>query len=329
VTRAGFAILGRMGKLGLFAGLLLVGALALSACSSSDDNGRNSPDGGASGGATSSGGSGTGGGKSGGSGGRSNGGASGGNAGTPSSGGAPGGGTGGDGSGGQAAACDPGCTQNCEQGCFDVPDCKAAGGATLSVRGSIYTAGVTATGVAGAESVELLYRKTGASFWSKGQDLNRLPDGRSAGVMFYLSADTTYDVRVQSGSTVACGTVQTLAAALSPTHTGEVWVDAAASAGGDGSQAKPFLTIQAGVNAAKAGTDVRVRAGTYREQVTITTKATGDAFVRVIGEDGVVLDGSDTRSKPGDLPWRDDGGGVYSVEWPGDPRYVSRDGKRL
>jgi hypothetical protein len=48
--------------------------------------------------------------------------------------------------------------------------------------------------------------------------------------------------------------------------------------------------------------------------------------VRLLGETGAVLDGSSSTTT---FTWKDESGGVFSTAWSGDPRYVSRDGKRL
>lgn len=63
-----------------------------------------------------------------------------------------------------------------------------------------------------------------------------------------------------------------------PAASTDVFVDASAAPGGDGSAARPFQTVQAGVDAATAGFVVRVRGGAYAESVRIKRP------VRLIGE---------------------------------------------
>ncbi|HEX7481348.1 MAG TPA: right-handed parallel beta-helix repeat-containing protein, partial [Polyangiales bacterium] len=106
----------------------------------------------------------------------------------------------------------------------------------------------------------------------------------------------------------------------------ELWVDAKAKSGGSGSTAAPFGTLTAAIAAAGPGVDIHVRAGTYRESVTITAGGAADRYLRVLGEAGAVLDGSAPSAS---LSWTSEGSGVFSTPWSGDPRYVSRDGARL
>lgn len=78
-----------------------------------------------------------------------------------------------------------------------------------------------------------------------------------------------------------------------------VWVDASAAAGGDGSEAQPFTTIGAGVSAVGVGGTVWVRPGSYPENVVIAKDlkllSTGGASVTSIvgqqagGELGTVV----------------------------------------
>jgi len=69
----------------------------------------------------------------------------------------------------------------------------------------------------------------------------------------------------------SCHAVGTFDAA---TGSSVIHVDAGAAAGGDGSTARPFKTVQAGVDAASAGALVIVAAGTYVENVRITRALT-------------------------------------------------------
>lgn len=84
-----------------------------------------------------------------------------------------------------------------------------------------------------------------------------------------------------------------------PVDAGTVFVDGAAAAGGDGSEATPLNAIQAGVDlaASRDGALVAVAAGTYFENVSM-----GDGY-RDIGVEGrckdlVVMDGSADRDLP-------------------------------
>ena len=83
-----------------------------------------------------------------------------------------------------------------------------------------------------------------------------------------------------------------------------LYVDAAAADGGDGSQASPFKTIQAAINARYRGTNtynIKIKAGTYNEDVSITGGAgaswgldrdgTGTVTVKSVYADGCSLFG--------------------------------------
>lgn len=59
-----------------------------------------------------------------------------------------------------------------------------------------------------------------------------------------------------------------------PEATSIVYVDASAAGGGDGSAARPFKTVQAGVDAAATGAQVRIAAGTYAENVLVARSIT-------------------------------------------------------
>lgn len=68
-----------------------------------------------------------------------------------------------------------------------------------------------------------------------------------------------------------------------------LWVSASAAPGGDGSQERPFQTIQAAVNIAGAGDAVMVRAGEYHENVKIKQVGGGgtpDAPLWIVSADG-------------------------------------------
>lgn len=232
------------------------------------------------------------------------------------------------GAGGSAPdpTCAGSCSADCTQGCFDLGSCTPkGGGGKLDLEPNVVTLGVVLTTSAGADTGGLFYRRAGTATWWKGPALVRLPDGTIAGSAFGLSPGTAYEVRVDVAGTTACATATTQA--LDPVHATarEVWVDAAAATGGDGSATKPYALIQDALAKANAGDDVRVRAGVYREAVTFPRSGAEGRFVRLLGEPGAVIDGS----AAGSLTWKDESGGVASTPWAGDPRYVSRDGQRL
>ncbi len=100
-----------------------------------------------------------------------------------------------------------------------------------------------------------------------------------------------------------------------------LWVDANAKSGdADGSQAKPFATIAAGLKQAKPGTRVMVRGGVYRESVKIPGGAAG-APVTLMAEPGqrVILSGFEKIGG-----WQPHQAGVFvtTLDWKPDTLYV-------
>lgn len=97
----------------------------------------------------------------------------------------------------------------------------------------------------------------------------------------------------------------------------KILVDAQAPDGGDGSAAKPFKTISAGLKAAKPGDTVAVRAGTYREQISVPSGAEG-APLTLMAEPGQRVIVSGYEPVTGWQPFRDKIF-VTTLDWkPGD-----------
>ena len=90
----------------------------------------------------------------------------------------------------------------------------------------------------------------------------------------------------------------------------DLWVDATAAAGGDGSRQKPFQKIQSAAEIAVAGDIVHVLPGTYRERVMPEHGGAPGKPVVYRSEVplGAVVKGSDVW-KP---EWHDEGGGIFS-----------------
>lgn len=80
-----------------------------------------------------------------------------------------------------------------------------------------------------------------------------------------------------------------------PVRAGELFVDAGAAEGGDGSADHPFKTIQGGVDRAQAGDTVTVRKGVYLEQIKLSRGGTADQplIIRASPIGSVVVDGAD------------------------------------
>ena len=76
-------------------------------------------------------------------------------------------------------------------------------------------------------------------------------------------------------------------------HAAELWVDGAATPGGDGSAAKPLSTIRAAIAAARGGDVITVRAGVYREELLLEKSGTAQQPTILRGAPGqrVVVSG--------------------------------------
>src|ERR1041384_19578 len=164
----------------------------------------------------------------------------------------------------------------------------------LSLYPNIETAGVALSGLNLPKTAEMMYRQTGETAWRPGHPLIRIGDGRLIGSLFGLSPATSYDVKVLNGSTEITGSVTTQPDELAFTPTTVLHVNANAPAGGDGSAAAPFRTIQEGMNHASAGTQVLVSDGIYHEAVTFPASGSANQWIQVKAEgNGAVLDGAD------------------------------------
>ncbi len=96
-------------------------------------------------------------------------------------------------------------------------------------------------------------------------------------------------------------------------YAADLYVDAKAAAGGDGSKEKPFTTIAAGINAAKAGDVVNIKGGTYNERINISKSGTDGNPIVVRGVPGerVIVSGWKDITD-----WKEVGNGVYTAKVP-------------
>ena len=96
----------------------------------------------------------------------------------------------------------------------------------------------------------------------------------------------------------------------SPAGAGELWVDAKAAAGGNGSSQAPYATVGEAVKAAKSGDTITLRQGVYREAVTLGVSGTAAQPTVLRAADGqrVVLSGFAPITG-----WRPEAGGIYSA----------------
>lgn len=220
--------------------------------------------------------------------------------------------------------CEGSCTTDCTQGCFDLGACES-GPLTFDFHPNAHTLGIvwSANSETPVDS-PIYYRPAGFETWFRAHAATPLSDGRAASSLFYLSPDTEYEVRIE-GVTGSCKTVSTRPSLPHHETATELHVHAEAS-GGDGSEASPFATISEALALASPGTDILIRPGIYRESLTIPQSGEEGAFIRLLGEEGAILDGSIDSPE---LSFAADGASVWQSSFDGDPRYLLRNGSRL
>ncbi len=167
----------------------------------------------------------------------------------------------------------------------------------LELYPNIETIGVVVSGSNLPQAAELQVRQSGETAWHAAHPLMRIDDGRLVGSLFDLAPATPYDVKVVDGASVITGTVTTQPDELPFAPSTVLHVSANASAGGNGSAAAPFRTIQEGVNHAGPGAQVLVADGVYHEAITFPASGTAGHWIQVKAQgNGAILDGSQNRS---------------------------------
>lgn len=220
--------------------------------------------------------------------------------------------------------CERGCQENCEQGCFDLGECQS-GEFELDLHANAHTLGIVwQTNANAPADAAIYYRPVDFGTWFKAHPAAELSDGRAASSLFYLSPETEYEVRVE-GVASSCQTISTRPSLPHHETRAEIHVDATAS-GGDGSKNAPYSTISEAIAEAQPGTDILIRAGVYRESIAVPRSGQAGAYIRLLGEEGAILDGSFESPQ---LEFSADGDQVWQSEFSGDPRYLSRAGSRL
>ncbi|RPI96558.1 MAG: hypothetical protein EHM40_01195 [Chloroflexi bacterium] len=170
-------------------------------------------------------------------------------------------------------------------------------GNQLNLYANIETVGVVADGTNLPQTAELMYRQSGETTWRPGHPLVRIDDGRLVGSLFGLSQATTYEVKVIVEGAEISNSITTQPDELRFTPSVILHVNDDAPAGGDGSAATPFRTIQEAVNRAGPGTQVLVADGIYREAVTFPASGNADQWIQVkAAGSGAILDGSEERT---------------------------------
>jgi hypothetical protein len=194
---------------------------------------------------------------------------------------------------------------------------------------NIETAGVVVTGTGLPASAQLAYRRAGETNWRAAHNLVRIKDGRLVGSLFNLSPASSYEVKVTDGTGEITGSFTTQADELLFTPTNVIYVNDDAPAGGDGSFAAPFRTIQEAVNRAAPGTQVLVADGVYKESVTFPASGMPGAWIQVRAEGGgAILDGSEVMASDVWSPY-EGRSAVWSTKLGYWIKYLARDGKRM
>jgi hypothetical protein len=178
----------------------------------------------------------------------------------------------------------------------------------------------------GDATARIEWREQDGPAWRPGMNLTRIDGPRWAGSVLWLTPDTPYEVRVvvedPDGGGQVSGAARTRTRLPQTAGARTLWVSTTGDDAGPGTLGAPLRSVQAGLNAAQPGDEVRVRPGVYYETVRPPRGGTEQAPIHLVAEGpGVVLDGSDPafllRSD-----WRDDGGGVWSVPFSAAARLV-------
>lgn len=194
---------------------------------------------------------------------------------------------------------------------------------------NIETIGVVVSGAGLPKKADLMYRQSGEANWRKGHPLMRIDDGRLVGSLFGLSPSTLYEVKVVDAGVEISGSIATQAVDLQFNPSVILHVNDDAPAGGDGSVAAPFKTIQEGINRAAPGTQILVADGIYREAVTFPASGSPGNWIQVKAQgSGAILDSSETLSGSAWAPYQDKGR-VWSTNIGSLLGYLARDQKRF
>jgi hypothetical protein len=177
-------------------------------------------------------------------------------------------------------------------------------------------------------------RAQGATSWRQAPAFHRVANGAddlAATSVFGLEPGTPHECTVTVSGTQFEIELTTQPDELDFVPARTVFVDGAASPGGDGTTASPFATIQAAVDQAQPGDEIRVAAGAYHDPVDITASGAPDAWIRLIADGDVILDGSDPsfhlEEEAGWGPWTDypvcnlpiDGSKLWKLDLSGHP----------
>jgi len=186
-------------------------------------------------------------------------------------------------------------------------------------------------------SATVQYRVQGSGTWKQGHPLYRLDATRFAGNIFYLTANTTYEVDVQLSDPdgVSNDPASFLITTKSETIPGQGtgthrYVSPTGNDTWPGTQAQPYKTIGKAATVVNAGDYVHVMPGTYNEAVLLNRSGSSSAYITFKAEgSGVILDSSNPTYLDGTPDWTQSSGNVYLANCPSVTTYAAADGVRL
>ncbi|HKE46998.1 MAG TPA: right-handed parallel beta-helix repeat-containing protein [Rhodanobacteraceae bacterium] len=195
--------------------------------------------------------------------------------------------------------------------------------AGVSTHGNFEAGGVVAeiTGDAnGNAAASLEVRAPGAGSYRTAHPLVRIDATHFVGSLFWLQPGQTYGVRVTLSDTDGVTGAATATADLATRAENAPFVPArtlyVAPNGSDDNAgtnpSQPLQTIQHAADLSQPGDLVSIAAGTYREDVLVSTSGTPSAPIVFRGSAGAILDGADPAIAAG-VTWNAAGNGVYSV----------------
>lgn len=197
----------------------------------------------------------------------------------------------------------------------------------LELYPNIETIGIVVSGPNLPASAQVRYRVNGQAEWQTGHPLMRILDGRLAGSLFGLSPSTTYQVTVTHGAQEAGLTAKTQPDALNFTPQQILHVDSKAPAGGNGSAAAPFRTIQEGINKAQPGTRVLVADGVYAESLGFPASGCPGEWIQVkAAGSAAVLDSAEWLNPKA---WKAEGNKIWFIKLGRQITYLARDRNRF
>lgn len=197
----------------------------------------------------------------------------------------------------------------------------------LEFQANIETIGLVVSGSNLAVSAEVHYRHSGETAWQSGHPLMRISDGRLVGSLFGLSAATLYEIKITNGLAEISGAVETQADELAFQPQTILYVNSTAQAGGNGSPAAPFRTIQEGINHAQPGTQVLVADGIYPEALSFPRSGEPNRWIQLKAAGNfAILDGAEWLNPKA---WKAEGNKIWFIKLGRQITYLARDRNRF